>query len=77
VRNQATVAVVTTRIRNNQVEVRVGPEDGLPRISVVNLDSLRTIPLQLLQERITVLSHAKMRAVEAALRFGLGMRTEA
>ncbi len=39
-RNQVTVAPVTSRIRNIPVEVRLGHEDGLPRICVVNLDTI-------------------------------------
>ena len=73
VRSQATVAPVTTRIRNIPVEVELGPEEGLPRTCVVNLDILTTVALDLLDERITELSHEKMEQVEAAVRFALGM----
>ena len=38
-----TVAPVTTRIRNIPVEVILGPQDGLPRRCVVNLDTITTI----------------------------------
>ena len=40
VRAQVTVAPVTTNRRRIPVEVDLGPEDGLPKMCVVNLDSL-------------------------------------
>ena len=72
-RNQATVASVTTRVRDIPVEVPLGRADGLPRPCVANLDAISTIYLSRLQERIAVLSPAKMQAVETALRFALAL----
>ncbi|MFH1140372.1 MAG: type II toxin-antitoxin system PemK/MazF family toxin [Chloroflexota bacterium] len=72
-RRLAIAAPVTTRIRGIPTEVLLGPEDGLPRPCVANLDSLMTIPLRSLEEQITALNSAKLRAVEAAIRFALGM----
>jgi len=43
VRNAATVAEITTTIRNIPVEVKLGPEDGLPKKCVANLDTIITI----------------------------------
>ena len=68
-----TVAPVTTRIRNIPVEVILGPEDGLPRRCVVNLDTITTISKANLLEHITHLRQAKLRAVGAAIRFALGL----
>lgn len=75
VRNQATVAQVTTRIRRIPVEVGLGPEDGLPRGCVANMDSVSTIPLRSLRERVGLLSPEKVHMVDAALRFALGLGT--
>ncbi len=73
IRENVTVAPVTTRIRNIPTEVSLGPEDGLSRASVVNLDTINTIPKGNLQEYLTSLSSEKLLAVEAAIRFALGM----
>jgi mRNA interferase MazF len=72
-RNQATVAYVTGRIRNIPVEVPLGPEDGLPQPCVANLDNVNTIRLDRLQELIAPLSGRKIQAIEAAVRFALGL----
>jgi mRNA interferase MazF len=73
VRNQATVAYVTSRIRDIPVEVPLGPEDGLPQPCVVNLDNINTIRLDRLRELIAPLNGRKLDAVEAAVRFALGL----
>ena len=72
-RNLIIAAPVTTRIRGIPAEVRLGSEDGLPRESVANLDTIMTIPKSSLQERITSLSPEKLLAVEEALRFALAL----
>jgi mRNA-degrading endonuclease toxin of MazEF toxin-antitoxin module len=53
-------------------EVSVGPEDGVPRASVVNLLDLRPVPTALLVERITTLGPERMRAVCESLDFATG-----
>ena len=73
IRNQATVAYVTSRIRNIPVEVPLGPEDGLPQPCVVNLDNINTIHLDRLQGLIAPLSRPKLQAVEEAARFALDL----
>ncbi len=73
VRELVTVAPVTTRMRRIPSEVPLGPEDGLPRPCVVNLDTITTIAKRSLQERMVLLSPEKLRAVEAALHFALGL----
>lgn len=73
VRELVTVALVTQRIRDLPVEVTLGVEDGMPRICVANLDTATTIPKHLLEELLTTLTPAKMREVEQALRFALGL----
>lgn len=74
VRRLVTVAPVTTRVRGIPVEVPLGPKDGMPRECVANLDTVITIPKDTLRERLTVLSRPKMAAVDAALRFALGLQ---
>lgn len=73
VRNLVTVAPVTTRIRSIPVEVGLGPEDGLPKPCVVNLDSVVTIAKSQLKQRLALLRPRQTRRVDAALRFALGL----
>jgi mRNA interferase MazF len=75
VRKLVAIAPVTTRVRGIPVEVALGPKDGMPRECVVNLDTVTTIPKDALRERLTVLSRARMTAVDGALRFALGLQT--
>ena len=73
VRELVTVAPVTTRMRHIPSEVPLGPEDGLPKPCVANLDTITTIAKRSLQERLVTLSSEKLKAVEAALHFALGL----
>jgi mRNA interferase MazF len=73
VRELVIVAPLTTRIRRIPTEVVLGSADGVPRRCVVNLDSLTTIPKQVLTRRLTTLAPEKLGAVERALRFALGL----
>ena len=73
VRELVTVAPVTTRMRHIPSEVPLGPEDSLPKLCVVNLDTITTIAKRSLQERLVPLSAEKLKAVEAALHFALGL----
>jgi mRNA interferase MazF len=66
------VALITTRRRNLQSEVAVGPDDGLPRECVISLDNVRTVPQGLLVEPITVLSAARFAEVCGALNSASG-----
>jgi mRNA interferase MazF len=74
VRDLVIVAPVTSRIRNIATEVALGREDGLPRACVVNLDTITTIPKNVLTRRLSALSAERITAVERALRFALGLR---
>jgi mRNA interferase MazF len=67
------VGVVTTRIRSIPAEVPLGPEDGLRRPCVVNLDTITTAPRASLRQRVALLRPEKIRAVDAAIRFALGL----
>ena len=73
VREAVTVAQVTSTIRQIPVEVPLSAEDGLPRPCVANCDVLLTIPKRLLESRLSILSEAKQRALDEALRFALGL----
>ena len=73
VRELVTVAPVTTRIRHIASEVSLGPEEGLLRPCVVNLDSITTIAKRSLRDRVTSLSLEKLKDVEVALHFALGL----
>ena len=75
VRDFITVAPVTTRVRRLPIEVLLGPDDGLPQNSAANLDSMLTIPKSSIQEYIANLSDDKVRAVDAAIHFALGLET--
>ncbi|MBI4289798.1 MAG: type II toxin-antitoxin system PemK/MazF family toxin [Chloroflexi bacterium] len=73
-RSLVMVAPVTSRIRGIASEVPLGPEDGLAKLCVANLDTITTIPKASLRERLTVLTSQKVKAVENAFHFALGMR---
>lgn len=67
------VAPATTTIRGFAAEVKVGPREGLQRPCVINCDWLVTIPKADLLERAGVLSAAKARQLDDALRFALAL----
>lgn len=73
IRALVTVAPVTTRIRRIPAEVSLGPEDGLPRTCVANLDAIVTMAKSSLRERITALVPEKHQTLDAALHFALGL----
>lgn len=66
------VALLTGRLRGLPSEVRLGPEDGLPRECVISLDNLGTVPKAMLIEPITELGADRMREVCRALDFATG-----
>ena len=74
VRTSVTVAIVTRVARSIPVEVPLGPEDGMPRQCVVNLDDILTIPKARLAEIITTLSPEKMTAIARAVVFALDLK---
>ena len=73
VRSLVIVAPVTTRIRRIPSEVPLGIDDGMPQGCVANLDTITTIPKDCLQNRLTTLSAKKLKEVESAICFTLGM----
>lgn len=73
VRNAVTVTEVTSTIRGIPVEVELGPEEGLPKKCVVNLDTIVTIRKKLLIERICLLSEEKIEQINSAIKFALAL----
>ncbi len=73
VRNAVTVAEVTTKIRGIPVEVLLGPDDGLSKKCVANLDTIVTIRKELFVERITLLQKDKIDQIDDAIKFALGL----
>ena len=69
---EATVAPVTSVIRDIPTEVVLGPEDGMPRECAVNLDHLQTVARGRIGALITTLPQARMVEVGNALQFALG-----
>jgi mRNA interferase MazF len=65
--NEVLVVPATTTIRELPTEVRLGPEDGMPRECVLNLDHVDTVAKGFLGGRITTLSAEKLHAVCRAL----------
>jgi len=73
VRALVIVAPTTTTVRGYAVEVRLGKREGLPRDCVVNCDWLVTLPKADLLERVGALPAQKVRELDEALRFALGL----
>jgi mRNA interferase MazF len=70
---EATVAPVTSSIRDIPSEVLLAEADGLPRPCAVNCDHLQTVSKAKLGSLIATLSSAKMREVSAAIAFALDL----
>jgi mRNA interferase MazF len=66
------IAFVTSRIRGIPTEVRIGPEDGMPRECAISFDNVRAVPKVLLTEPITSLSGPRMHEVCNALAIATG-----
>ncbi len=73
VRSLVIVAPVTTRIRHIPSEVILRTDDGMPKDCVVNLDTITTIPKDCLRSRLVTLNAKKLKEVEAAIHFTLGL----
>jgi len=73
VRSSVTVAEITTTIRNIPVEVPLDVSDGLSKKCVANLDSVITIPKNLLESHITTLSPEKVEKINEAIKFALDL----
>ncbi len=73
VRASVSVVEISTTIRGIAAEVPLGRKDGLPRKCVANADNIVTIPKRWLESCIASLSAEKTLALDAALRFSLGL----
>lgn len=73
IRSAVTVAEVTTKVRGIPVEVPLGPEDGLPKRCVVNLDTMATIRKELLTERVALLRKEKIEQINDSIKFALAL----
>jgi len=62
---------VTATIRHLHSEVLLGPEDGLPKRCVANLDTITTLEKGDLVEFITMLGQERMKEIDAALKYAL------
>ncbi len=68
-----TVAPLTARLRPTRSYVRVSRADGLREESAVNLDGIQTIPSDQLGPFIASLPPARVRQIEAAIAYALGL----
>ena len=73
IRALVTVAVVTTMVWNIPVEVPLGPEDGLPKSCVANLDTILTIRKTQCTQFISLLRPEKIDQINAAIKFALAI----
>lgn len=73
VRSLVIIAPVTTRIRGIAAEVPLTVEDGMSQACMVNLDVITTIPKDCLHSRLTILNNNKLKEIEAAIHFALGL----
>ena len=72
------VAPVTTRIRNIASEVVLNPDDdGVPRACVVNLDGIQSIRQSWLSDYVVRLSSPRMREIDEAIVYALGIGSRA
>jgi mRNA interferase MazF len=65
-------APVTSTVRGLSTEVPVGPEDGVRRQSVANLDNVQLVPVECLLRPVGRARPATMMAVCAALATAVG-----
>lgn len=69
--SEATVAPITTMVRDIPSEVLLSEEDGLPRACAVNCDHLQTVAKSKIGALITTVDSEKMSQVTKAIRFAL------
>jgi mRNA interferase MazF len=68
-----TVAPITSTVRDIPTEVFLTSEDGLLTDCAANMDNIQTVPKTKLGSLITHLSPARMREVNQAISFALGL----
>jgi mRNA interferase MazF len=67
------VAQLTTTVRSVPSQVRVGPEDGLPRACAINLHHVFTLPKADLGPQLGSLGERVMARIDQALVYTLGV----
>lgn len=73
VRGLVLTAPVTTRVRGLLSEVPLGPADGLRKPCAANASNIGLVAKSLLVRKIATLSPSKRDALDAALRYSLGL----
>lgn len=73
-RMKATVAAITSTLRDVPTHIPLDHRDGLAHLSAINCDELQTIPKTALVRRIGRLAESKLAALDDALRFALQLR---
>ena len=68
---EATIAPITTTIRDIPSEVFLTKEDGMPKDCAVNCDHLQTVAMAKIGALITTLSTEKLVQTAKAIRFAL------
>ena len=68
---EATIAPITSTIRDTPSEVFLSKADGMPRDCAVNCDHLQTVSKGKFGSLISTLSRSKMADVGRAIRFAL------
>lgn len=70
-----TCAPITRTIRGIRSEVEVGPDEGLPEVSVITCDNIVTLPLGMLtSSRVGHLGIGKRAELDRALRYALDIQ---
>jgi mRNA interferase MazF len=72
--NEATIAPITSTIRDIPSEVLLTGDEGMPKDCAVNLDHIQTVSKSKIGALITQLKPEKMFEIRAALLFALGYR---
>lgn len=73
-RNQTTVATITSTVRGIPSEVSLDHRDGFDQPCAVNCDTLLTIEKSMLERRFGALSSSRIDELDDALRFALQLR---
>jgi mRNA interferase MazF len=70
-----TCAPITRTIRGIRSEVEVGPDEGLPEVSVITCDNIVTLPISMLtSSRVGHLGIGKRVELDHALRYALDIQ---
>ena len=70
--NEVFVVLATTNIRGLSTEVELRPDDGMPRVCVLNADHVASLPKGYLGDLVTTLSPERLTEVCRALDHATG-----